>query len=41
MTEEIKQNSLRPGRLLALLSVKYDNLKGTSIENLCQLQLGW
>ena len=40
ITEDIKQNSLRPGRVLALLPVRCDNLEGTSIEHLRQLQLG-
>ena len=35
ITEEIKQKSLHPGRILALLSVRCDNLKCTSIEDPC------
>src|SRR5258708_40005934 len=37
ITEEIKQNSLRPGRVLALLPVGLDNIKSTSIKGLLQL----
>ena len=37
ITEEIEQNSLRPGRILALSPVGCDNLEGTSIEDLLQL----
>jgi hypothetical protein len=36
ITVEIKQNSLRPGRILAPFPVRY-NLKGTSIEDPCHL----
>lgn len=38
ITEEIKQNSLRPGFLLLFLPIRCDNLKGASIED--PLQLG-
>jgi len=37
ITEEIKQNSLRPGRVLALLPIGFDNVKSTSMERLLQL----
>jgi hypothetical protein len=32
ITEEIKQNSLRPDRILAILAVRCYSLKGTSID---------
>ena len=37
ITEEIEQNSLSPGRILAPLPVGCDDLEGTSIEDLLKL----
>ena len=34
ITEKFKQNSLRPGRILILLPIGFDNVESTSIKHL-------